>query len=135
MERRPGSPRVFKTRWFERFARKENIRDAALVDAVARAEKGQVDADLGGGVIKQRIARPGQGKSGGYRTIIFFRRGERAVFAYGFAKSDQANLDADEEKEFKQAARHVLHLTEKQIDELLKHGDFVEVNYEQEISK
>ena len=68
-------------------------------------------------------------------SIIFFRRGERAVFAYGFAKSDRANLDADEEKEFKQAARHVLHLTDKQIDELLKHGDFVEVNYEQEISK
>ena len=72
-----------------------------LVDAVARAEKGQVDADLGGGVIKQRIARPGRGKSGGYRTIIFFRRGARAVFAYGFAKSDRTNIDADEEKQFK----------------------------------
>jgi len=127
--------RVFKTRWFERFSRKEKIRDAVLVDAVARAEKGQVDADLGGGVIKQRIARPGQGKSGGYRTIIFFRRGERAVFAYGFAKSDRANVGADEEKEFKEAARHVLCLTEKQIDELLKNGDFAEVRYEQEISE
>ena len=135
MERRSGSLRVFKTRWFERFSRKEKIRDAVLVDAVARAEKGQVDADLGGGVIKQRIARPGQGKSGGYRTIIFFRRGERAVFAYGFAKSDRANVGADEEKEFKEAARHVLCLTEKQIDELLKNGDFAEVRYEQEISE
>jgi hypothetical protein len=71
VERQSGSPRVFKTRWFERFARKENIRDTVLLDAVARAEAGQVDADLGGGVIKQRIARRGQGKSGGYRTIIF----------------------------------------------------------------
>ena len=131
-----GKPRVFKTRWFQRFARKEKIRDAVLLDAVARAEKGQVDADLGGGVIKQRIARPGQGKSGGYRTIIFFRRGERAVFVYGFAKSDEANIDADEEKEFKEAARHVLRLTEKQIEELIKEGDFVEVRgHEQEISK
>jgi len=135
LERRSGSLRVFKARWFERFSRKEKIRDAVLVDAVARAEKGQVDADLGGGVIKQRIARPGQGKSGGYRTIIFFRRGERAVFAYGFAKSDRANVGADEEKEFKEAARHVLCLTEKQIDELLKNGDFAEVRYEQEISE
>src|SRR5438067_11105643 len=91
-----------------------------LLDAVARAEKEHVDADLGGGVIKQRIARPGQGKSGGYRTIIFLRRGERAVFA----KSDRANLDAEEEKQFKDAARHVLRLTEKQIDELVKNGDF-----------
>jgi hypothetical protein len=94
-----------------------------------------VDTDLGGGVIKQRIARPGKGKSGGYRTIILFRRGERAVFTYGFAKSDRANIDADEEKQFKEAARHVLRLTEKQIEELLKNGDFVEVRYEQEISK
>ena len=129
------SQRVFKTRWFERFARKEKIPDPALIDAVARAENGQVDADLGGGVIKQRIARPGRGKSGGYRTIIFFRRGERAVFAYGFAKSDRANIDDDEEKQFKEAARHVLQLTEKQIEALVKNGDFVEARYEQEISK
>ena len=135
MERRSGRQRVFKTRWFERFARKEKIPDAILVDAVARAERGQVDADLGGGVIKQRIARPGRGKSGGYRTIIFFRRGERAVFAYGFAKSDRANIDDDEEKQFKEAARHVLQLTEKQIEALVKNGHFVEVRYEEEISK
>jgi len=135
VERRSGRQRVFKTRWFERFARKEKIPDPALIDAVARAENGQVDADLGGGVIKQRIARPGRGKSGGYRTIIFFRRGERAVFAYGFAKSDRANIDDDEEKQFKEAARHVLQLTEKQIEALVKNGDFVEARYEQEISK
>ena len=106
-----------------------------LAHAIGRAEKGQVDADLGGGVIKQRIARPGQGKSGGYRTIIFFRRGERAVFVYGFAKSDRANIDADEEKQFKAAANHVLRLTEMQLMELLKNGDFLEVRYEQSISK
>ena len=105
------------------------------MDAIARAEKGQVDADLGGGVLKQRIARPGRGKSGGYRTIIVFRQGDRAVFAYGFAKSDRANLDAEEEKQFKEAARHVLRLTQKQIEELVKNGDFVEVKGEQEISK
>lgn len=106
-----------------------------LADAVARAEKGLVDSDLGGGVIKQRIARPGQGKSGGYRTIIFFHRGAVAVFAYGFAKSGRANIDADEEKQFKEAAHHVLRLTGKQFEELVKQGDFVEMRYEQEISK
>jgi len=135
VESRSGCQRVFKTRWFERFARKEKIPDRILIDAVARAENGQVDADLGGGVIKQRIARPGRGKSGGYRTIILFRRGERAVFAYGFAKSDRANIDDDEEKQFKEAARHVLQLTENQIEALVKNGDFVEVRYGQEISK
>jgi hypothetical protein len=86
-----------------------------------------VDADLGGRVIKQRIARPGQGKSGGYRTIILFQQGERPVFVYSFAKSERANIDVDEEKQFKEAARHVLRLTEKQLAELVKNGDFVEV--------
>jgi hypothetical protein len=68
-----GKPRVFKTKWFQRFARKEKLADAALLEAADRAEKGQIDADLGGGVIKQRIARTGKGKSGGYRTIILLR--------------------------------------------------------------
>jgi hypothetical protein len=103
---------------------------------VARAEKGQLDADLGDGVIKQRIARPGQGKSGGYRTIILFKQGQRAVFIYGFAKSERANIDIDEQKQFKEAARHVLRLTEKQVAELVKKGDFVEVTeHEQKISQ
>ena len=73
-----GRLRIFKNGWFSRFARRENIKDAVLVDAVARAERGVIDADLGGGVIKQRIARPGQGKSGGYRSIILFRKGTQA---------------------------------------------------------
>ena len=84
-----------------------------------------------GGVNTQRITRAGQGKSGGYRAIIFFRRGHRAVFAYGFANSDRANIDADEEKQFKEAARHILHVRATQIDDLLKNSDFVEVKYEE----
>jgi hypothetical protein len=131
-----GEPRVFKTRWFQRFARKERIRDAVLLDAVARAEKGQVDADLGGGVIKQRIARPGHGKSSGYRTILLFRRCQRAVFVYGFAKKERENIDSDEEKQFKEAAHHVLQLTEKQLAQLVEQGDFLEVRErDQETSK
>lgn len=135
-ETRIEKPVVFKTKWFQRFARKEKITDAVLIGAVVRAEKGQVDADLGGGVIKQRIARPGQGKSGGYRTIILFRKSERAVFVYGFAKSERADISPDEEMEFKAAARHVLRLTEKQIAELVQEGDFVKVKgYAQSIPK
>ena len=122
--------RIFESRWFQRFARKEGIEDAALREAVARAEKGQIDADLGGEVIKQRVARPGQGKSKGYRTIILFRRGARAFFVYGFAKSQRANVNEDEEDQFKEAAKHVLGLTEKQLAELLKRGGFVEVTSE-----
>ena len=105
-------------------------------EAVHRGEKGQVDADLGGDVIKQRIARPGQGKSKGYRTIILFRRGDKAFFIYGFPKSQRANINEDEEEQFREAAKHVLSLTEEQLSELLKRGDFVEVKAnEQEVSK
>lgn len=64
---------ILKNAWFERFARKQRIMDVALIEAVRRAERGQIDADLGGGVIKQRVARAGQGKSGGFRTIIPYR--------------------------------------------------------------
>ena len=120
-------PRILKTKWFHRFARKERITDAVLVDAIERADGGQIDADLGGGVIKQRIARSGQGRSGGYRTIVVFRRADRAVFVFGFAKSERSNINADEEREFKNAAKHILALADEQIAELLKQGDFVEV--------
>ncbi len=122
--------RVFKSRWFQRFARKEGISDAVLRDAVVRADQGQIDADLGCDVIKQRIARPGQGKSKGYRTIIFFRRGARAFFVYGFAKSRRANINVDEQEQFKEAAKLVLALTGTQLEVRLKKGDFVEVKSE-----
>ena len=119
--------RIFKSRWFQRFAKKEGISDTLLWDAAARAEKGQIDAELGGEVIKQRIARPGQGRSKGYRVIILFRRGDKAFFEYGFSKSQRANIDRYEEDQFKRAAKHVLALTEKLLAELLKKGEFVEV--------
>lgn len=79
--------RIFKNAWFERFARKQKLEDAALRDAIQRAEQGLIDADLGGGVIKQRVARPGQGKSGGYRTIILYRQSHRAFFIYQNARN------------------------------------------------
>jgi hypothetical protein len=122
--------RIFKSRWFQRFARKEGIEDAVLQDAVARAERGLIDAELGGEVIKQRIARAGEGRSKGYRTIIFFRRGIRAFFVYGFAKSQRANIDRVEQDQFKEAAKIVLALTDEQLAMRLKSGDFVEVENE-----
>ena len=79
--------RIFKNAWFSRFAAKERITDGCLRDAVRRAENGLIDADLGGNVIKQRVARQGQGKSGGYRTLILFWAGSRAFFTFGFAKN------------------------------------------------
>ena len=122
--------RILPSRWFQRYAKREGIADAVLREAVARAEKGQIDADLGGEVIKQRISRPGQGRSKGYRTIILFRRGTKAFFVYGFAKSQRANINDGEAEQFKEAAKYVLALTEEHLAELLKRGGFVEVTSE-----
>lgn len=91
--------RIYKSKWFVRFAKKEHIADAKLFEAIENAEKGLIDADYGDGLIKQRIARAGEGKSGGYRSIILFRKGERSIFVYGFAKSDQDNIDKSDERD------------------------------------
>jgi len=119
--------RVFKNAWFGRFARKEKISAGALWEAVERAENGLVDADLGGGVIKQRLARPGAGKSKGYRSIVLYKQGERAFFVYGFPKSDLDNIRDDEEEQFKKAAKVILALTDEQIRKLIENGQFEEV--------
>lgn len=87
---------VFKTKWLARFARRERITDESLQEAIDRAERGIIDADLGGGLIKQRVAREGQGRSGGYRMLVAYRVQDRAVFLYGFAKNEQENIAPDE---------------------------------------
>ena len=120
--------RVFKNAWFERFARKQSISDKALMEAITRAERELIDADLGGGVIKQRVARPGQGKSGGFRTIILYRRAERAFFVYGFSKNNRDNIDDDEEVAFKKAAGYVLELSDTHLAELIAQKQFTEVH-------
>ncbi len=93
--------RLFKSKAFGRFARSQDITDEDLCDAIERAERGLVDADLGGYVIKQRIARDGEGKSGGFRSIIFFRSGDKAIFVHGFEKSAEANIARHELKNTK----------------------------------
>jgi hypothetical protein len=128
--------RIFKNAWFSRFAHGQNISDAMLREAIARAERGQVDANLGGGVVKQRMARPGQGKSRGYRAIILLHERCRAFFVYGFAKSERDNISQDEEEQFKKMAKHVLGLSEDQLDILITKGQFEEVEgHDKKISK
>ena len=128
--------RIFKNAWFVRFARAQNISDEALREAVLQAESGQVDAYLGGGVIKQRLPRPGQGKSKGYRTIILIREGHRAFFVYGFSKSDRDNIRKNEEEQFKKMAKHVLELSEAQLNILIANGQLEEVeSNDEKVSK
>lgn len=119
--------RIFKNVWFARFARREKITDKALKEAVSRAEKGTIDADLGGNVLKQRIPRPGQGKSGGYRTLLIFKKEDKAFFVYGFAKSNRENIDKAEMDTFKKAAKELLALSDEEIQKLVENGGLTEV--------
>jgi hypothetical protein len=122
--------RIFKTKLFAKFARRERIPDASLSEAIERAGRGLVDADLGAGVIKQRVARQGQGRSGGYRTLIACRFGDRAVFLFGFAKNDRENIDGQELAELREAAASWLAADEKLIWQAVTKGFLVEVQHE-----
>ncbi|HEY0838495.1 MAG TPA: type II toxin-antitoxin system RelE/ParE family toxin [Azospirillum sp.] len=107
--------RVFKTKWFVRFARKQRIPDLELCEAVQRAGQGLIDADLGGGVIKQRLARSGQGKSGGFRSVVLFKVRSRAFFVYGFPKNERDNIDGDELNAFQRLATAMLAYDDAQL--------------------
>ncbi len=119
--------RTFKTKVFARFARREGIGDRALCEAVERIAKGSIDADLGGGVFKQRVARPGQGRSGGVRAILVLRRGERAFFLHGFAKSDRENLRRTELRAVRELADEMLRLGDADLNAMLANGTIREV--------
>ncbi|RYG67750.1 type II toxin-antitoxin system RelE/ParE family toxin [bacterium] len=119
--------KIFKDKWFTRFARRNDITDGDLCEAVDRAERGLIDADLGGGVIKQRIPRLNEGRSGGYRSIVLFRTRERAFFVFGFAKNELDNISARELKDFRELATIVLNLTAVQLELAVKEEKLFEV--------
>ena len=118
--------RIFKNTWFSRFADKEGITDGELVEAVNLLEAGQT-TDLGGGVYKMRLARPGKGKRGGYRVVVFFKSEERTFFAYGFAKAKRRNINEGELRNFKKNAKDYLSLTDEQIRDNLRKRILIEV--------
>jgi hypothetical protein len=119
--------RVFKTKWFARFAQNEEIADKGLREAIERAERGLIDADLGGGLIKQRVARRGQGRSGGYRTIIAYRTNQRAVFLFGFAKNEMENISTSQLTAARDIAKKLLAADSAQIARDVEEGQLQEV--------
>jgi len=119
---------MFKNPWFARFASQAGIQDSELKEIVRNVlEKGQADADLGGGVYKVRVARSGEGKSGGYRVIVFFKVKERAFFHYGFAKAARDNISGGELKIMKKQAKKHFAQTDEQIQKQLKNGTLIEI--------
>lgn len=119
--------RIFKNQWISKYAYKQHIADEDLIAAVHRAEQGLIDADLGGGVIKQRIARKGQGKSGGYRSIILLKKNDKAFFVYAFGKNERDNITEEELRYFRNLAEDLFHLDTEKLDVLLQIGKIQEL--------
>jgi hypothetical protein len=119
--------RVFKNTWFTRFARKENISDEELRKIVKRLEAGQPDVDYGGDVYKMRVARPGEGKSGGYRVIVFFRSEDKTFCHYAYPKSHQGNISEKELKILKRQAKKHFAQSDEQIRRQLINGTLLEI--------
>lgn len=119
--------RIFKAKAAAKFVRRERIADASLREAIQRAERGLIDADLGGGLIKQRVARAGHGRSGGYRMMIAYRIGDRAVFLLGFAKNERDNVSETEIAALRKLALVWLHASAGGIAVAMEEGVLQEV--------
>ena len=119
--------RIFKTKWFNRWARRERLNDSTLRNAIADMARGLVDTNLGGHVYKQRVPVQGRGKSGGLRTLIAFRLADKAFFMYGFAKNKQANIANDELRVFRVLAAELLEHKDETLQRLMVAGELIEV--------
>ena len=119
--------RIYRTREFSQFCKKNRIPVNDLCETVARMRLGAINADLGGGVYKQRLRRKGQGKSGGFRTIVFLRVESLAIFVYGFAKNDRDNIERYELEQFRQFAKEVFSYGDQEFQKLLKAGALEEI--------
>jgi hypothetical protein len=119
--------RIFKNKAFNKWANKEGVGNDSLRAAVDEMERGLIDADLGGHVVKKRVALGGRGKSGGTRTLLAYKIGDKAFFVYGFAKNVRANINTDELKALKHLAKELLSYSDKTLSEAILHGVLIEV--------
>jgi hypothetical protein len=119
---------VYKTRWFDRWVRKQGVTTSSLCAAVREMRTGLYEADLGSGLFKKRIARVGQGKSGGFRTLIATNRRDRWIFLYGFAKNERGNIDKNEEEALKELAANLLSLAPSALGKAQREGKLMEVD-------
>lgn len=122
--------RVFKTRYFSRWMRKTELSDPALCTAVVEMERGLIDADLGGGIVKKRVALPGRGKSGGARTLVATNKGNRWFFVFGFEKNERSNVSARELEALQKIAADLLRLTSKDLDAHVEWGELQEIGHD-----
>ena len=119
--------RVLKYKLFARWAKKQGLNDSDLKQAIDEIERGLVDANLGGSVYKKRIGVQGRGKRGAYRTIIFMKHNNKAIFAHGFAKGEKSNISKQELEDFKLMANLFLSLNDTKLKQLIDDEKLIEV--------
>jgi hypothetical protein len=122
--------RVFKTRHFSRWMRKAGLSDPALYAAVVEMERGLIDADLGGGIVKKRVALPGRGKSAGARTLVATNKGNRWFYVFGFEKNERPNVSAKELEALQKIAADLLKLTSKDLDAHVEWEELQEIRHD-----
>ena len=121
------SIRIYKLKWFKRWASKEGLSDSLLKLVIAEMQQGLVDADLGANVYKKRVPLLGQGKSGSLRTLIAFQVDNSAFFIYGFSKSTRSNISVKEMKSLKLLAKELLNYSEEKLKKAIDSGSIEEV--------
>jgi hypothetical protein len=127
--------RIFKTRSFSRWLRKSGLSDALLLSAVEEMECGLMDADLGGHVVKKRIAPSGRGKRGSTRTLIGTNFKDRWFFMYGFEKNERGNITDRELSALQSVAKSLLALKDKQITAAIGDGALTEIHHDHKTKK
>lgn len=119
---------IYKTRWFDNWVKKQDLNTQALCQAVHEMKNGLYEADLGGGLFKKRIARQGQGKSGGFRTLIATNKGSHWFFVFGFEKNARSNINKKEELALKKLAEQYLTYTPQALEKAQNANELIKVD-------
>ncbi|HLB56688.1 MAG TPA: type II toxin-antitoxin system RelE/ParE family toxin [Coxiellaceae bacterium] len=119
--------RIFKTKSFHRWAKCESVSDVMLKKAVNEITQGLIDADLGGGLLKKRVARQGEGKRSGFRILIAYRPTVRLIFLFGYAKNERDNIIQSELILLRDFSRHFLNDSDMEMQVRIKRGELIEV--------
>lgn len=120
--------RIFKTRLFAKWAKKEKLMDQSLRLAIQEMEKGLIEADLGGFVYKKRIPLEGRGKRGGARSIVIYRAHDKAFFIFGYAKNEKSDMSNEELKSAKMLSKDLISYSDSQLIHLIQQGKLIEVS-------
>jgi hypothetical protein len=121
---------IYKTKEFNKWAKTVRLTDLSLINAVSEMERGLIDANLGGNLYKKRVASSSGGKSGGFRTLIAYKKKGAFFFIYGFEKNARSNINEKEENALKEFAKLLLAYTAKELSLALKVGELIEVKNE-----